>query len=115
MVRSRCGWSGCSPRAETRWRASSARRTGRRPRAVGAEPVVLRPGVGLAWRRSPRHLEGADAAVFAAGAGPGSGAERKDTVDRDAAVLFADAAGQAGVRRYLIVSAMGADAHHQGD
>ncbi len=47
-------------------------------------------------RRSRRHLEGADAAVFAAGAGPGSGAERKDTVDRGAAVLFADAAETRG-------------------
>lgn len=54
-------------------------------------------------------LTGADAVVFAAGAGPGSGPERKQTVDRAAAVLFADAAERAGVRRYLIVSSMGAD------
>jgi len=47
--------------------------------------------------------------VFAAGAGPGSGAERKDTVDRGGAVLLADAAELAGVRRYLMVSAIGAD------
>ncbi|CCG05090.1 NAD(P)-binding oxidoreductase [Blastococcus saxobsidens] len=52
---------------------------------------------------------GADAVVFAAGAGPGSGAARKDTVDRGAAVLLADAAEQAGVRTYLLVSSMGAD------
>ena len=38
------------------------------------------------------HLEGADAVVFAAGAGPGSGIARKQTVDRDASVLMADAA-----------------------
>ena len=44
-------------------------------------------------------LDGADAVVFAAGAGPGSGALRKDTVDRGASVLLADAAGRAGVRR----------------
>lgn len=37
-------------------------------------------------------LSGADAVVFAAGAGPGSGAARKDTVDRAASVLMADAA-----------------------
>ncbi|MGW1026581.1 NAD(P)H-binding protein [Streptomyces sp. NPDC002577] len=61
------------------------------------------------------HLQGADAAVFAAGAGPGSGAARKETVDRAAAVLFADAAERAGVRRYLVVSSMGADPAHQGD
>ncbi|WP_341715707.1 NAD(P)H-binding protein [Micromonospora sp. FIMYZ51] len=53
------------------------------------------------------HLTDADAVVFAAGAGPGSGATRKDTVDRAAAVLLADAAQAAGVRRYLLVSSMG--------
>ncbi len=55
------------------------------------------------------HLQGADAVVFAAGAGPGSGAARKETVDRDAAILLADAAEAAGVSRYLMISAMGAD------
>jgi uncharacterized protein YbjT (DUF2867 family) len=54
-------------------------------------------------------LKGADAAVFAAGAGPGSGSARKDTVDRGAAALFADAALQAGVRRHIQVGSMGAD------
>ncbi|WP_347057997.1 NAD(P)H-binding protein [Blastococcus sp. HT6-30] len=54
-------------------------------------------------------LSGADAVVFAAGAGPGSGAARKDTVDRGAAVLLADAAERAGVRTYLLVSSMGTD------
>ncbi|RBY89955.1 NAD(P)H-binding protein [Blastococcus sp. TF02A-26] len=54
-------------------------------------------------------VRGADAVVFAAGAGPGSGIPRKDTVDRAAAVLLADAAEQAGVRTYLLVSSMGAD------
>jgi uncharacterized protein YbjT (DUF2867 family) len=54
-------------------------------------------------------VAGADAVVFAAGAGPGSGAPRKLTVDRDAAVLLADAAVATGVRRYLMVSAMRAD------
>jgi nucleoside-diphosphate-sugar epimerase len=56
------------------------------------------------------HLQGADAVVFAAGAGPGSGAPRKETVDRDAAILLADAAEAAGVVRYLMVSSTGADA-----
>jgi uncharacterized protein YbjT (DUF2867 family) len=55
-------------------------------------------------------LTGADAVVFAAGAGPGSGAARKDSVDRAAAVLLAEAATAAGVRRYLLVSSMGVDA-----
>ncbi|MEU5691073.1 NAD(P)H-binding protein [Actinosynnema sp. NPDC020468] len=55
------------------------------------------------------YLTGADAALFAAGAGPGSGAARKDTVDRAAAVLFADAATEAGVSRFLQISATGLD------
>ncbi len=54
-------------------------------------------------------VAGADVVVFAAGAGPGSGAARKETVDRAGAVLLADAAQQAGVRRYVMVSAMGAE------
>ena len=54
-------------------------------------------------------LNGADAVVFAAGAGPGSGASRKDTVDRGASVLLADAASRAGVRRFVQISAMGVD------
>jgi uncharacterized protein YbjT (DUF2867 family) len=53
-------------------------------------------------------LSGADAVVFAAGAGAGSGAPRKDSVDRAASVLMADAAGRAGVRRFVQVSSMGA-------
>lgn len=54
-------------------------------------------------------VNGADAVVFAAGGGPGSGVARKETVDKGAAVLLADAAEQAGVRRYLMVSSMGTD------
>ena len=61
------------------------------------------------------HVRGADAVVFAAGAGPGSGAERKETVDRDAAILLADAAEAAGVARYVMISAMGADAEAPDD
>jgi uncharacterized protein YbjT (DUF2867 family) len=54
-------------------------------------------------------LDGADSVVFAAGAGPGSGASRKDTVDRGASVLLADAASRAGVRRFVQISGMGVD------
>ncbi|WP_405058677.1 SDR family oxidoreductase [Kribbella sp. NBC_01505] len=54
-------------------------------------------------------LAQADVAIFAAGAGAGSGNDRKDTVDRGAAALFADASVQAGVRRHIQVSSMGAD------
>jgi uncharacterized protein YbjT (DUF2867 family) len=59
-------------------------------------------------REDPRpHLGGADAIVFAAGAGPGSGAERKRTVDYGAAVKLAQAALELGVGRYVMLSAMG--------
>ena len=77
-------------------------------RAAGGDAVVLdleQAGVD----EVATALAGADAVVFAAGAGPGSGAARKDTVDRAASVLFADAAESAGVRRFLQVSAMGLD------
>ncbi|WP_416972415.1 SDR family oxidoreductase [Streptomyces sp. 4F14] len=83
-------------------------------RAAGAEPVVL-DLESASVEAVAAVLEGADAAVFAAGAGPGSGVARKDTVDKGAAVLFADAAVRAGVRRFLVVSSMGADAGHTGD
>jgi nucleoside-diphosphate-sugar epimerase len=56
----------------------------------------------------------ADAVVFAAGAGPGSGAERKRTVDHGAAVLLADAAERAGVRGYLLISSMGVEEARRG-
>ncbi|MBG6180629.1 NAD(P)-binding oxidoreductase [Arthrobacter sp. CAN_A1] len=59
-------------------------------------------------------LTGADAVVFAAGAGPGSSAERKDTVDRGASVLLADAAEIAGVKRFVQISSMGADSVRDG-
>ena len=76
--------------------------------AAGAEPVACDLESASAAEIT-RHLEGADAAVFAAGAGPGSGQARKDTVDRAACALFADAAEAAGVRRFIVVSAMGVD------
>lgn len=60
-------------------------------------------------------IEGADAVVFAAGAGPGSGVPRKDSVDRGAAVLTAEAAQEAGVRRYVQISSMGTDRVRGGD
>jgi uncharacterized protein YbjT (DUF2867 family) len=76
--------------------------------AAGAEPVVL-DLESASLEDVAEHVRGADAVVFAAGAGPGSGAARKDTVDRDAAILLADAAEASGVDRYLMISAMGAD------
>ena len=82
--------------------------------AVGAEAVVV-DLENATVDEVAGHLRGADAVVFAAGAGPGSGVDRKTTVDRDAAILLADAAEAAGVGRYLMVSAMGADEPAAGD
>ncbi|MGH9212829.1 MAG: NAD(P)H-binding protein [Acidimicrobiales bacterium] len=78
-------------------------------RATGAAAVVCDLEQ-AAVEEVATHLADADAVVFAAGAGPGSGAGRKDTVDRAASVLVADAAEQAGVRRFLQISSMGAGA-----
>jgi uncharacterized protein YbjT (DUF2867 family) len=78
-------------------------------RAAGAEALVCdleETDVGAV----AGHLGGADAVVFAAGAGPGSGIARKTTVDRDASVLMADAAERAGIRRFVQISSMGAGA-----
>jgi uncharacterized protein YbjT (DUF2867 family) len=74
--------------------------------AVGAEPVLcdLEREDDVAG-----FLEGADAVVFAAGAGPGSGPERKQTVDLGGAVKLIDAAKTNGIARYVIVSAIGAN------
>lgn len=60
-------------------------------------------------------IAGADAAVFAAGAGPGSGPERKLSMDRDGATKLLQAAVVAGVARYVIVSAVGAEDPPDGD
>jgi uncharacterized protein YbjT (DUF2867 family) len=60
-------------------------------------------------------IGGSDAVVFAAGAGPGSGSARKETMDYGGAVKLIAAAKQAGVGRYVIVSSMGANPNATGD
>jgi uncharacterized protein YbjT (DUF2867 family) len=60
------------------------------------------------------HVGGADAIVFAAGAGPGSGPERKRTVDLGAAVKCVEAAEALGVARFAIVSSIGAQEPERG-
>ncbi len=83
-------------------------------RADGAEPVLLDLEKAGADEVAAA-IDGADAVVFAAGAGPGSGAARKMTVDRDGAVALVRAAEAAGVGRYVIVSSVGAEAPPDGD
>jgi uncharacterized protein YbjT (DUF2867 family) len=77
-------------------------------RAHGVAPIVLDLEQATVEAVSDV-LSGADATVFAAGAGPGSGAARKETVDRAAAVLLAEACEHSGVRRILQVSSMGVE------
>ncbi|MEA2330245.1 MAG: hypothetical protein QOH58_383 [Thermoleophilaceae bacterium] len=77
-------------------------------RADGSEPVLCdleraEPG------EVAEAIAGADAVVFAAGAGPGSGPERKLTVDRDGAIKLLEAARAADVPRYVMVSSVGAE------
>ena len=74
--------------------------------AAGAEPIVC--DMEAEDDLGPR-VEGADAVVFAAGAGPGSGPERKKTVDLGAALKLIAAAKTHGVHRYVMVSALNAD------
>jgi uncharacterized protein YbjT (DUF2867 family) len=73
--------------------------------ATGAEPVVA----DIETDDITGRVKGADVVVFAAGAGPGSGPERKKTVDLGGAVKLIDAAAANGIARYLMVSAIGAD------
>jgi uncharacterized protein YbjT (DUF2867 family) len=83
-------------------------------RAAGGDPVVCdleaadAPAVAAA-------VGDADAVVFAAGAGPGSGPDRKGTMDLGGAVKLIEAAKANGIRRYVIVSSRGADPSARGD
>src|SRR5471030_917627 len=79
-------------------------------RKLGAEPILLDIENATAEQLATcLQGAGADAVVFAAGAGGGSSAERKRTVDYAGSVLLAQAAHQAGVRRYIQISAIGVD------
>jgi uncharacterized protein YbjT (DUF2867 family) len=83
-------------------------------RADGAEPVVCdieHEGVA----EIARAIAGADAVVFAAGAGPGSGPQRKWTIDRDGAIKLLRACVAADVERYVMISSIGAENPPGGD
>jgi nucleoside-diphosphate-sugar epimerase len=83
-------------------------------RAAGGEPVVCdleRASV----EELTAAISGSDATVFTAGAGPGSGAARKLTVDRDGAIKLLHASSAADVSRYLVVSSVGAENPPTGD
>jgi uncharacterized protein YbjT (DUF2867 family) len=83
-------------------------------RAAGSEPVVCdleAAGVD----EIATAIAGAEAVVFAAGAGPGSGAERKWTMDRDGAIKLLEAAPAVEAARYLMISSVGAENPPSGD
>lgn len=82
---------------------------------LGAEPVLCDLEAAEAEQLAAAVGAGSDAVVFAAGAGPGSGAARKETVDYGGAVKLIEAARRLGVHRYLMVSSVRADANAPGD
>jgi uncharacterized protein YbjT (DUF2867 family) len=86
---------------------SEVEKSGAEPALVDLEKEEVEEAVG-------RAVEGCDAIIFAAGAGPGSGAARKETMDYGGAVKLVEAAEKHGVRRYLMLSAMGASDPESG-
>jgi len=83
-------------------------------RAAGMEPAVISLE-DASVDDVAEVINGCDAVVFAAGGGPESGRARKWSVDLMGAVLLADAAEKAGVRRYVMVSSIGSDAPENVD
>lgn len=78
--------------------------------AVGGKPLVLDVETALE-DDLVRAFEGKDAVVWSAGAGGGTPG-RTYAVDRDAAIRSMEAAFRAGVRRYVMVSYLGAGPDH---
>lgn len=83
-------------------------------REAGAEPVICDLETAEADEVAAA-IEGAEAVVFAAGAGPGSGSERKLTVDHGGAVKLIEACTQNSIDRYLMISSYGADPNAEGE
>jgi uncharacterized protein YbjT (DUF2867 family) len=74
----------------------------------GSEPVVCDVESASAEQLALA-IDGADAVVFAAGAGSGSGPERKWTIDRDGAIKLIEAARADAIDRYVMISSLGAE------
>lgn len=83
-------------------------------RDAGGEPLICDLESATA-EEVAEALDAVDAVVFAAGAGPGSGPERKETVDYGGAVKLIEAARARGIDRYLMVSSIGADPRVDGE
>lgn len=75
--------------------------------ADGAEAVSCDLETEEVDGRVGESVEGCDAIVFAAGAGAGSGEERKGTMDYGGAAKLIEAAEKHGARRYVMISSMG--------
>jgi len=75
---------------------------------LGAQPALLDIEASAADEFASV-LAGADAVVFAAGAGPDGRADRKRTVDLEGSLKAQEGAQRAGVRRFVQVSAIGVD------
>ena len=82
--------------------------------AAGGEPIVC-DLERASEDEVAEAVDAVDAVVFAAGAGPGSGPERKETMDHGGATKLIAAAKRNGIRRYVMVSSMGADPDAEGD
>jgi nucleoside-diphosphate-sugar epimerase len=83
-------------------------------RADGSEPVMCDlEAAGV--EEVAAAIAGADAVIFAAGAGSGSGPERKWSMDRDGAIKLLEAARSADVPRYVMISSVGAENPPDGD
>ncbi len=83
-------------------------------REAGAEPVTC-DLESASMEEVAQHIDCVDAVVFAAGAGPGSGPERKLTMDYGGAVKLIAAAKANGIKRYVMISSIGADPSAKGD
>jgi nucleoside-diphosphate-sugar epimerase len=81
--------------------ADDVRRQGAVPAVCDLERVTV--------EEVATEIAGVDAVVFAAGAGSGSGAARKLSLDRDGAVKLLQAAAAVNVPGYLIISSVGAE------
>lgn len=83
-------------------------------RAAGGKPV-LADLEAIGSEELTEAIRRVDAVVFAAGAGPGSGADRKETVDYGSAVKLMEAGKRLGIAHYVMISAKRADPDHPGD
>ncbi len=59
-------------------------------------------------------MRGCDAVIFAAGSGPHTGPDKTIDVDQDGAIRLVDTAKAMGIKRFIIVSSMGAGSPEKG-